>query len=266
MPHFETNVDGWVACFAVLRILLVCWCIFLVLPKTGYQRAVSNSYTGGAVIYVYFAVVGIMYQPHHTCQGTIFFVFSAMFAVPFLETNPLAGRWLQIFLLLDVLVPSYFFAGVRKLRYEGLWDNISGHCVAAAVVSNMRYERLAVGLDRWMASAPAMLGSIPWPFTLMSWGNLVIEVVLPVLVMWSATAGPKQAAVLLIFYLTAICFHVAIFVMNPNFLQMLLLIFASKPLYIVTASKSHEFQVATSPSLGDFRGIYAMMCYGIAPS
>ncbi|CAJ1390972.1 unnamed protein product [Effrenium voratum] len=258
MPNFEANVHGWAAFFVVLRrILLVSWCIFLVLPKAGYQRSVAASYMGGALVYVYFALVGIMYSGHHSCQGTIWFVFSAMFAVPFLETNPLAGPWLRRFALLDVLVPYYFFAGVTKLRYEGLWSNISGHWLLGEFKAV-----LPAGIASWMSSAPAILGSTPWPFTLMSWGNLIVELVLPLLAMLSANEGPTQAAVRLIFCLAAISFHVTVYlVMGPNFLlQIPLLIFANNPLYLLTASERSEKPREVAPSLGDrFRGVYAMV-------
>ena len=247
------SVGGWLFSSCCARY---CWCAGAF--SLFYQRQASY----GALVYVYFAIIGIMYQPYHTCQGTTLFVFSATLAVPFLETNPLAGQWLWKFVLLDVLVPSYFFAGVNKLRYEGLWNNISGEWVAKAVRRQAELEPSAAGLDRWMAFAPAILASTPWPFTLMSWGNLVVELVLPLLAMLSANEGQKQAAVRFIFGLAAISFHVIVYLMmDLNFLlQILVLIFASNPLYMVTACERQEKPQEVAMSLGDrFRAIYAMV-------
>ena len=67
--------------------------------------------------YTYLSMIELTYQPSHTVQGTTLFVFSAMFVVPFLETNPMAGNWLRKFLLLNVLIPCYWFAGLSKLRW-----------------------------------------------------------------------------------------------------------------------------------------------------
>ena len=67
--------------------------------------------------YTYLSILEVMYNPLHTVQATTLFVFSAMFVVPFLETNPMAGNWLRKFLLLNVLIPCYWFAGLSKLRW-----------------------------------------------------------------------------------------------------------------------------------------------------
>ena len=67
--------------------------------------------------YTYLSILEVMYNPLHTVQATTLFVFSAMFVVPFLETNPMAGNWLRKFLLLNVVIPSYWFAGLSKIRW-----------------------------------------------------------------------------------------------------------------------------------------------------
>ncbi|CAK9114506.1 unnamed protein product [Durusdinium trenchii] len=124
MPNFEDNVDAWVSFLIfVRRLLVVSWSLFILLPQKRKglwqlrQVALGVSYTCGALAYTYLSMIELTYQPSHTVQGTTLFVFSAMFVVPFLETNPMAGNWLRKFLLLNVVIPSYWFAGLSKIRW-----------------------------------------------------------------------------------------------------------------------------------------------------
>jgi hypothetical protein len=45
------------------------------------------------------------------CVGGILFIFSAIFAMPFLETSKRANHWLRRFLYIVILVPIYLFSG-----------------------------------------------------------------------------------------------------------------------------------------------------------
>ena len=265
MPDLESNVEAWVAYLTALRRrLLLSWCIFMVAPNTPgllWQTVNTVSYAYGALAYAYFGTIGLMYNLAHSVQGGMLFVVSAIFAVPFLETNPKAGAWLRKFLLLNVLVPVYLFAGVNKLRYLGLGSNISG----AWLVPILKDTHRAVfpELNMWMATAPAKLSSAPWPCMLMSWGNLAVEFVLPVIAIVSLNQGPLSSLVRLLFIVGAMSFHVAVFfTMGPNFMrQMVLLVLASNPLRCFGESeKGDAREMLLVASIGDrLRGIYGIL-------
>ncbi|CAK9005550.1 SEC14 cytosolic factor, partial [Durusdinium trenchii] len=55
-------------------------------------------------------------QPSPHCPGNYTLRFLRYVRSALLETNPMAGNWLRKFLLLNVLIPCYWFAGLSKLR------------------------------------------------------------------------------------------------------------------------------------------------------
>ena len=200
MPGLESNVDGWVQSLLGLRQkLLISWYLFLILPNQStsgpkaailLQMAVAISYSVGTLIYVYFAIIGLMYYLSHTVQTMVLFLVCGVFAVPFLETNWKAGAWLRKALLLNIIIPCYLFAGIGKLRYAGFWRNVSGAWLAHTIRKAGAKNGFAPALNKWLVSQPGILGfSISWPITLMSWGNMVMELGLPVLGIMSANNG-----------------------------------------------------------------------------
>ena len=114
---------------------------------------------------------------------------------------------------------------------------------------------------------------------LLSWGNFLVEIVLPVAAMLSMTEGPVQRKMRFTFLIGAASFHVGIFIlMSPNFTrQMLLLIFATNPGSLFdaedeAAKKAPEQSLASTGGsqrlqqpaalVGEYlRAIYAMMIW-----
>ena len=247
---------------------LVSWCIFMLLPKARnvfWQTLTFVTYTYGALAYAYLARINVLFRHSHNLQATTLFVVSAIFAVPFLETNPKAGRWLRKFLFLNVLIPGYLFAGFSKLRYEGWHSNISGRWIVPIMKKTSRASYPE--LNKWITHAPGVFGSAPWPCMLMSWGNLVVELVLPFMATMSLTEGRRSSIVRWLFTVGAVLFHVAVFLMmGPNFLrQIVLFILASNPLQCLEKSEAPKPpMLVEQASIGDrLRGIYGIFIFAM---
>eukprot|EP00913_Durusdinium_trenchii_P021079 g19808.t1 len=197
-----------------------------------------------------------------------------MFVVPFLETNPMAGNWLRKFLLLNVVIPSYWFAGLSKIRYAGLLHNFSGAWVKGPLQYKMD-DSLVTGFSAWLLGQPGILGStVPWTCVLFSWGNFLVEIVLPVAAMLSMTEGPVRSKIRLTFLILAVSFHVGIWIlMSPNFIRsVLLLIFATNPASLFDAEDKAAEKQSLASTEGSERlqqsaalvGEYLRAIYGMA--
>lgn len=130
-------------------------------------------YSIGAVLCFVFAAINASCLSGRTINGFVLFISGAVTAVPFLQTNPRAGRWLQTYLLISVLVPMYYFAGVSKIRYMGWYINFTGSWLSnnfKAAVSQSSFPALVV-----------FIGNQNKLCQLLSWGNLAFEIALPLL-------------------------------------------------------------------------------------
>ena len=115
-----------------------------------------------------------MYNLGHSSQGGMLFVMLAAFAVPSLGTNPRAGAWLRSTLLYAVLAPIYLNAGISKVRYMGPGEHLKGEWIRKAIASERRSLIPAMNrLIEHSSTLPALL----------SWGNMFIEIALPLLVL-----------------------------------------------------------------------------------
>ncbi|KAL7545413.1 hypothetical protein ACHAWF_008760 [Thalassiosira exigua] len=201
------SVDAWVRKLEVLRcILLVSWFAFLLLPKK-FPLANGASYAAGSIIYVYLGVIGLMYDLRHTVQGCMLFILAAIPTIPFLETSRRANHWLRKFLYIGVLVPIYLFSGISKFRYLGIIPNLTG----LWLWSHFRKNQLHRAAFKSLFS---FIGRHHWVMAIFSWGNILIEIVLPMQVMLYNEAQLVQWA----FHAIAIMFHVTIFLLlGPNF-------------------------------------------------
>ena len=264
----EATADYWVSCLERLRLhLLLSWGGFMLLPSklTSFKVAgrpglrfllpLGNGllYGYGALIYAYFGTIGLMYNLAHSVQGGVLFVLAAAFAVPFLDSNPRANAWLRKFLIINVLIPVYLFAGLCKLRYMGIATNMSGGWLD--IVLRDKHRAIFPALNEWATSAPGILGfTKPWPCMLMSWGNLVVEFVLPLLCMMTTNQGIMSSFIRLLFFFSAISFHLGVFLtMGPNFMrQVVLILLACNPLYIFRCeSGASSERFVTLPTYGD---------------
>ena len=122
-------------------------------------------------------------------------------------------------------------------------------------------------LNKWITHAPGVFGSAPWPCMLMSWGNLVVELVLPFMATMSLTEGRRSSIVRWLFTVGAVLFHVAVFLMmGPNFLrQIVLFILASNPLQCLEKSEAPKPpMLVEQASIGDrLRGIYGIFIFAM---
>ena len=269
MPGLNgATADYWVSCLKRLRLhLLLSWGGFMLLPSklTSFKVAgrpglrfllpLGNGllYGYGAFIYAYFGTIGLMYNLAHSVQGGMLFVLAAAFAVPFLDSNPRANAWLRKFLIINVLVPVYLFAGLCKLRYMGIATNMSGGWLVSVLQD--KHRAIFPALNEWATRAPAILGfTKPWPCMLMSWGNLLVEFILPLLCMMTTNQGIMSSFIRLLFFFSAISFHLGVFLtMGPNFMrQVVLIILACNPLYIFRCeSGTSSERFVTLPTYGD---------------
>jgi len=273
MPGLDgATAASWVSYLKLKRLhLLLSWGGFMLLPSklTSFKVAgrpvlrfllpLGNGllYGYGALIYACFGTIGLMYNLAHSVQGGVLFVLAAAFAVPFLDSNPRANAWLRKFLIINVLVPVYLFAGLCKLRYMGIATNMSGGWLVSVLQD--KHRAIFPALNEWATRAPGILGfTTPWPCMLMSWGNLVVEFILPLLCMMTTNQGIMSSFIRLLFFFSAISFHLGVFLtMGPNFMrQVVLIILACNPLYIFRCeSGASSERFVTLPTYGDrFRG------------
>lgn len=210
MPSLNNDTaDLWVERLNVVRgWLLASWFIYLLLPP-GQIWSSGTSYAIGAIAYVYLGSIGLSYNRSHSVQGGLIFLFFSIFAVPFLgcpKHGPRAARWLRRFLYLGVLVPIHLFAGICKLRYKGLASNITGEWISKLFEGQS--DRSA------LPTVHLFIGDHRWAAAFFSWGNLIIEFVLPLAVVLWMENGVARA----LFHISSILFHISVFLlMGPNF-------------------------------------------------
>ncbi|CAK9040308.1 unnamed protein product [Durusdinium trenchii] len=259
MPGFESNIASWLDFLGGLRwMLLISWCVFLLLPKAHglWQVVASASYTCGALVFCYFIVLNIMFEGHHCLQATFYFVFSCILALPFLETNPRAANWLWRFLFLT-LIPCYLFAGFSKIHFHGLRTNLTGGWLVGVIDGKKGAAPGFVGFVAFLRSAPGILGSaVPWPYMCMSWGNLLVELVLPIAAMLSMKPDKLSTLIRVTFCLAAAGFHVLVLLLKgPNFMHnIVLLIIACNPLCLFDLGRAPPGAQTEDPSKSADRG------------
>jgi len=188
--------------------MLVSWMAYLLLPPNALG---GFCYTIAAVFYIYIATLGIFYEPSHTNQGTILLIAASIQAVPFFGSpkyGPGSARWLRRFIYVAVLIPTYITAGISKFRYRGIVDQIQGRFILDAMVVD-KVE---------LSSLPELYMYIlhhKWCQMFMSWGNMVLQNLLPILTLLGMHKNPIR----MLFHSSCICFHLTIlFLMWPNFL------------------------------------------------
>jgi len=204
-----TSVDAWVWKLEILRfVLLISWYFFLLLPKK-FPMTNGMCYAIGAIIYVYLGVIGLMYDLAHSTQGGMLFILSAIPAIPFLETSRRANHWLRKFLYVGVFVPLYLFSGISKFRYLGIIPNLTGSWLWGDFGKGKLHRAV------WK-SLFSFIGDHHWVMFIFSWGNIVLEIILPMLLMLFNEIRLVQWA----FHFVAIMFHVTIFLLlGPNFMR-----------------------------------------------
>lgn len=194
---------------AVRNVLILSWMAYLVLPP---KRIGGICYIVGALLYVYLATIGLMYNLGHSMQGGILFILVSIFAVPFLgcpKYGERSARWLRRFLYIGVLVPIYLFSGVSKFRYKGFWPQWTGSWMTSAFTKKGMRRSVFPGLYQYIRSHQ-------WAMALFSWGNVVVEYILPLaMLLW--IENPILQG---LFHVSCILFHVSIFsLMGPNFIR-----------------------------------------------
>eukprot|EP00965_Chrysotila_dentata_P146196 4827882-Pleurochrysis_carterae.AAC.1 len=155
-----------------------------------------------------------MYNHAHSTQGPMLFVVAASFAIPGLATNARASNWLRQYLFVCVLMPVYFFAGLSKLRYLGFENNLTGEWIQRALKPESR--------TIWPALNKTIVDSAVLRVCF-SWGNLAVEIVLPLLATF-VTRGRRGVLVRALFLSSAIVFHaIVLLTLGPNFCRLALL-------------------------------------------
>ncbi|EOD10045.1 hypothetical protein EMIHUDRAFT_105441 [Emiliania huxleyi CCMP1516] len=219
----------WLRC--VRQALLVGWILFLLIPLSDWPRAATAAFATGAAAYFLLGTIGLLYDPCHNIQAdapnirdrghcalsaSLLFVVVAAFAVPDLASNPRSAAWLRHTSLVAVLVPVYLFSGISKVRYSGDW------------LLAVRGDKYGLG-DEKVVRAPLAEVSLyiarsPWLCMLFSWGNLLVELALPVALLYLLARrerGWRLRVVLPLFVFGAFGFHASILLlMGPNFLRM----------------------------------------------
>mmetsp|Transcript_24746 Transcript_24746/g.54740 ORF Transcript_24746/g.54740 Transcript_24746/m.54740 type:complete len:878 (-) Transcript_24746:146-2779(-) len=202
------SVEGWVRTLEVIRFVLISsWFAFLLCPKK-YLKVVGGSCYGvGAVLYVYLGVIGLMYDLAHSTQGGMLFILSAIPAVPFLETSHRANHWLRKFLYVGIWVPLYLFSGISKFRYLGIIPNMTGSWLWGDFGHGKLHRAVWKSLYTY-------IGSHKFVMFIFSWGNILLEIILPMVLLFYNEIRLVQW----LFHFVAIMFHVTIFLLlGPNF-------------------------------------------------
>ena len=150
-----------------------------------------------------------MYNLAHSTQGAMLFIFSAIPAVPSLGKSERANHWLRKFIYIGVFVPIYLFSGISKFRYLGIIPNLSGSWLWVVFRKGSLDRALFKKLFTCIGNHHSLM-------LIFSWGNIFIEMILPVLLMLFNEIEMVQ----LMFHFIEILFHLTIFVLlGPNFLR-----------------------------------------------
>lgn len=204
------TADLWTRRLKTVRnVLILSWLTYLVLPP---KRIGGICYVVGALLYCYLATIGLMYNLGHSMQGGILFILSSIFAVPFLgcpKYGDRSARWLRRFLYIAVLVPIYLFSGVSKFRYKGFWPQVTGSWMLSAFTKKGIRRSVFPGLYTFIRDHD-------YAMALFSWGNVVVEYLLPLaMLLWI-----ENPLVQALFHVSCILFHISIFtLMGPNFIR-----------------------------------------------
>jgi len=254
MPGFnEASKATWVAnLIAARRTLFLTWAAYL---ASGPGLISGCLYGCGAVCYAYLASLGIVYNVGHSAQGPMLFVLMAIPAVAGLGKNHRAGQWLRTCLFACVLVPVYLFSGVSKLRYMEL----DAHVTGAWLTDMFKVHKSRAGLP-WLND---FVQSVPLLHTLLSWGNVVVEVLLPVACLLLLHSTSRIATLSRALFLAGLVgFHVSIYLlMGPNFLRnCVLCLLAADPLSLYGESRADAGHAKDRPlTSGDWlRGVVAV--------
>ena len=209
------TIGGLVVMLGKIRGLgLIAWLMFLTIPeRRSYSSWASTiCYTLGAVSYFFLGSIGLMYKLSHSTQGGLLFVVATSFAIPPLfamdKDQQIAGSaWLRRFLFLGILIPIYLMSGIAKIRYVGILTNLNGRWLWELFEPNSRKYAAWTSLRNLLYNHKVLL-------TFMSWGNLVLEIFLPL-----ALILKMESAVLrMSFHGIALAFHISIFfLVGPNF-------------------------------------------------
>ena len=210
-------------------MLLLCWIGYLLVP-TQRWRLSGTLYAAGAFLYIYLGSIGLMYNLSHCIQGAMLFLLGSVFAVPFLENNRRAAAWLRMYLLVCVFGPIYLFSGVSKIRYIGIEENVTGEWLVQHLEPSPR--TVLPHLKEFFLKHSSMHVG-------MSWGNIVVEIILPILIMVRPAAPIFWRN---LFHVGCILFHVAIMLLlGPNFARYCLMhILAMNPLGVLTDTTSQQ--------------------------
>ena len=120
-----------------------------------------------------------------------------------------AARWLRRVLYAVVLIPIYLFSGVSKFRYKGFWPQFTGSWLTSAFTKAGMKRSVFPGVYQYIRSHQ-------WAMAFFSWGNVLIEFLLPLAMMiWM-----ENPIIQALFHLSSILFHISIFaLMGPNFIR-----------------------------------------------
>ena len=201
---------------------------------------------------VYLGVIGLMYDLAHSTQGGMLFILSAIPAIPYLETCRRANHWLRKFLYVGVFVPIYLFSGISKFRYLGIIPNLTGSWLWGDFGKGKLHRAV------WK-SLFSFIGDHHWVMFIFSWGNILLEIVLPMCLMLFNEIRLVQWA----FHFVAIMFHVTIFLLlGPNFTRYCLmhLYAVDIPAYLSCFSTSDRPVTVSRPNKKDWgRIVYSII-------
>eukprot|EP00440_Ansanella_granifera_P053631 gb/GFBE01058142.1/.p1 GENE.gb/GFBE01058142.1/~~gb/GFBE01058142.1/.p1 ORF type:complete len:1389 (+),score=207.12 gb/GFBE01058142.1/:1-4167(+) len=204
-------------------LMILSWLACLAMPTHKGRPTASVFavfYRFGAIAFCYLALLHIVFTGNHGLIGEFHFILASTLAVGDLG-NPRASSWLYKFLVLCVLIPSYLFAGISKLRYAGFVDQYEAHWLQFAVTTQSHRSN-------WKSLSDIVI-AVPSLQKLASCGNMVVELVLPLLMLRycfkhqaKLESGAIKACrvVQYSFFLGALALHVGVFlILGPNFVQ-----------------------------------------------
>jgi len=241
---------------------LIAWLVFLLIPegRKCSSWAATICYALGAASYLFLGSVGLMYKLSHSTQGGLLFVAATTFAIGPLfaidkDRQVAASAWLRRFLFLGILIPIYLMSGIAKIRYVGILSNLNGRWLWELFEPNSRKYAAWASLRNLLYNHKVLL-------MMMSWGNLVLEIFLPLALILKL----EWKLLRMSFHGIALAFHISIFfLVGPNFGRYCLLhILAFDPIgYFLevgaTKKRSHITSRPSGRSTGDFfRLILAM--------
>ena len=209
------TIGGLVITLGNIRgVGLTAWLLFLVIPEgRNYSSwAATGCYTLGAASYFFLGSIGLMYKLSHSTQGGLLFVAVTSFAIPPLfsmdkDRQEAGSAWLRRFLFLGILIPIYLMSGIAKIRYVGILTNLNGRWLWELFEPNSRKYAAWTSLRNLLYNHKILL-------TFMSWGNLVLEIFLPLALILKL----ESALMRTLFHGIALAFHISIFfLVGPNF-------------------------------------------------